>query len=288
MAGSSNAEAGRASFLDAPTRRLRVRGEDVVYRDLGTARDGVPPLVALTRLGANLDSWDPEVVDPLAAERRVLLIGYRGVGGSGGGVRRSFEEAADDLIAAVGALGLERIDLFGQSMGGMVAQAVLERAPALVDRVVLASTGPEGGPGLTRMTGVMVRTILRGALTATDPTALLFFTRTPVGRRAAVEHDARLKRRRADRDRPVPLGVLRAQLQAVKRWGGQPAPGRTFPQPALILHGDADRMVPPENTEPLRRRFDDALVIVFSDSGHGAVPQNRLAVLDAVRTFLRR
>ncbi|OOB89494.1 alpha/beta fold hydrolase [Rathayibacter sp. VKM Ac-2630] len=288
MAGSSNAEAGRASFLDAPTRRLRVRGEDVVYRDLGTARDGVPPLVALTRLGANLDSWDPEVVDPLAEDRRVLLIGYRGVGGSTGAVRRTFDEAAADVTAVLDALGLERVDLFGQSMGGMVAQAVLERTPERIDRVVLASTGPEGGPGLTRMTGVMLRTVLRGALTGTDPTSLLFFTRTPAGRRAAAEHAARLKRRRVDRDRPVPLGVLRAQLQAVRRWGGQPASGGTFPHPALILHGDADRMVPPENTEPLRRRFDDALVIVFSDSGHGAVPQNRHAVLDAVRTFLRR
>ena len=99
MAGSSNAEAGRASFLGAPTRRLRVRGEDVVYRDLGTARDGVPPLVALTRLGANLDSWDPEVVDPLAAERRVLLesLGRLDPEPLGGEALRLTEEAGSPL-----------------------------------------------------------------------------------------------------------------------------------------------------------------------------------------------
>lgn len=60
-------------------------------------------------------------------------------------------------------------------MGGTVAQALLDRAPALVDRLILASSGPLGGPGLTAMTGVMVRGILRGAATFTNPTTLLFF-----------------------------------------------------------------------------------------------------------------
>lgn len=288
MSAPTNGEAGRVSSRGAPTRRIRVDGADIVYRELGVDRGSAPVLVALPQLGANLDGWDPEVVDPLAEDRRVVLIGYRGVGGSTGAVRPSFEEAADDVVAVIAALGLGRVDLLGQSMGGMVAQAVLERSPEVVDRVVLASAGPRGGPGLTAMTGVMVRTILRGVLTATDPTALLFFTRSAAGRRAAREYAARLKRRRADRDRAVGPGVFRAQLRAVERWGAASAPAGRLPHPALILHGDSDRLVPPWNVEPLRRRFDDALAVVLSDSGHGAVAQNRREVVETVRDFLRR
>jgi len=275
-----------SASTDAPTRRVSAAGAEFVYRDLGSGE--LPPLVALTHLGANLDSWDPEVVDPLAEERRLILLGYRGVGGSTGVVRTSFDDAAEDVIAVIRALGLGRVDLLGLSMGGMVAQAVLERAPELVDRVILAGTGPEGGPGLTSLTGVMVRSILRGVVTATDPTALLFFTRTAGGRRAAEEYAARLKRRRSDRDTAVTLGVFRAQLRAVAQWGRRTVPSGRFSAPALILHGDSDRMVPLANVAELPARFRDSQTRVFPDSGHGVVPQNRRAVTEAARLFLRR
>lgn len=229
MTASPGRGAASAPVINAPTQRVRAAGADFVYRELGADSGDALPLVALTHLGANLDSWDPEVVDPLAEDRRVLLIGYRGVGGSSGAAQQSFEAAADDVVAVIRALGVERVDLFGQSMGGMVAQAVLERAPQLVDRVVLAGSGPRGGPGLVTMGGVMIRGILRGVLTATDPIALLFFTRTPNGRSAAKALAARLTRRRVDRDSAVTLGVVRRQLGAVRRWGEEPPADSLFP-----------------------------------------------------------
>lgn len=135
-------------FVDATTRTVTAAGARFVYRELGADNGGIP-LVGLTHLGANLDSWDPELVDPLAAHRRVILLGYRGVGASTGSVRDRFENMAADAIAAVRALGLSRVDLFGLSMGGMVAQEIVRQAPDLVDNVVLAGAGPQGGPGLT-------------------------------------------------------------------------------------------------------------------------------------------
>jgi pimeloyl-ACP methyl ester carboxylesterase len=51
------------------------------------------------------------------------------------------------MIAFVGALGLDRIDLLGFSIGGFVAQEIALVRPTLVRRLVLAATGPEGGAG---------------------------------------------------------------------------------------------------------------------------------------------
>ncbi|PRI10463.1 alpha/beta fold hydrolase [Leucobacter massiliensis] len=274
-------------FVDASTRAVDAADATVVYRELGSEHGGVP-LVALTHLGANLDSWDPELVDPLAQHRRVIFLGYRGVGASNGTVRDRFEEMAADAIAAIRALGLSRVDLLGLSMGGMVAQEIARQAPDLVERVVLAGTGPQGGPGLTVMTGVTVRTILRGILTFTNPTTLLFFTRTPVGREAAKAYQARLKLRRTGRDKPITPSVFRAQLRAVKRWGHQSPPASAFTQPVLILHGDQDRMVPVGNADALLARHPGADMQIFSDSGHGVAFQNRDSVTGIITRFLRR
>ncbi len=280
-------DAAPARFVDAPTHVVTAAGAAFVYRDLGVEQPDTLPLVGLTHLGANLDSWDPELIDPLAAERRVILLGYRGVGGSTGQARDRFEDMAADAIAAIRALGLSRVDLFGLSMGGMVAQAVLEQAPELVDRVVLAGTGPQGGPGLTRMTGVFVRGVVRGLVTFTPPTSVLFFTRTRNGRQAAEAYQARLKRRRTGRDRPVSPAVLRAQLRAVNRWGHQQSSGTSeFSRPVLIVHGDSDRMVPPGNADALRQQFPRAEFRSLTDSGHGVVSQNRQDVADLVDRFL--
>lgn len=273
----------------ARARAIAIPGGTLLARTLGSTTAGIP-LVVLTHLAANLDSFDPEIVEPLAEHRGVVLLGYRGVGGAEGRARDSIEDMAADALAAIRALGLERVDLVGLSMGGMVAQEIVERVPGLVEHLVLAGSAPAGGPGLARMTGVVVRTILRGLVTATDPTTLLFFTRTPAGRRAAATYRARLARPRADRDRAVGPAVFRAQLRAVRRWGDRPLesmPSR-FTGPALLVHGDADRMVPVANVDVLLARFPQAAVRIVPDAGHGVVSQDRLAVVDAIRDLLGR
>ena len=276
----------RTRYRDVATSTIDVGGAVFAYRSYGPER-GLP-LVLLTHLGANLDGWDPRVIDGLARDRRVLAIEYRGVGASTGAIRGSIDEMAADMIAVIRALGYDRVDLFGLSMGGMVAQALVTQAPDVVDRLILAGAGPSGGPGLTRLTGVMIRSILRAVLTFTDPKSRLFFTRTPTGERAARDYLNRLAERTADRDRPVPPGVYRAQLSAVKKWGGSSPATFSGSGPVLIVHGDSDRMVPPANAYSLARLLPGAIVTIYPDSGHGVVFQNHDAFIALALDFLHR
>ena len=71
----------------ATLRRSPAVGAQFAYREFGP-QAGVP-LVVLTHLGANLDSWDPHIVDGLAVDRHVTAAGYRGVGKSTGQIRDS-------------------------------------------------------------------------------------------------------------------------------------------------------------------------------------------------------
>lgn len=274
-------------YRETPTRTVAAAGAVFAYRELGP-QDGVP-LVLLTHLGANLDNWDPRIVDGLARDRRVIAVDYRGVGDSTGTVRNSMEEMAADTLAVIRALGHGRVDVFGLSMGGMVAQAVAAHAPGLTDRLILVGSGPAGGPGLADMTRATVTTTMRALATFNDPKALLFFTRTPTGKQAARQYLGRLKERTAGRDKPVTPGVYRAQLAAVRRWGSQePVDLTPVTGPVLIVHGERDRMVPPENAAALARHLPTATVTVFPDSGHGVAFQNHRAFVDAARDFLRR
>lgn len=278
---------GTQNCWNAPTLGIIAAGAEFAYREFGP-QSGVP-LIVLTHLGANLDSWDPRIVDGLGKDRHVIAVGYRGVGDSTGLVRESIEDMAEDMAAVIRALGYDRVDVFGLSMGGMVAQAIVAQAPELIDRLILAGSGPAGGPLLTDMTRITITTVLRAVITFQDPKTLLFFTRTAAGKKAAREYLARLKERPAGRDRLVTPRVYRAQLAAVHQWGlQQPADLSQFTGPVLIVHGDSDRMVPPANATALARQLPTASVTLFPDSGHGVAFQNHRAFVDAARDFLRR
>ncbi|WP_026597117.1 alpha/beta hydrolase [Methylobacterium sp. 77] len=260
-------------WTDAPNRSVTAAGTTFAYRLLGPSA-GVP-VVLLNHWGANLDNFDPRIVDGLAASRPVIALDYRGVGASGGEVPRTVAEMAGDTVAVIRALGLDRVDLLGFSLGGFVAQQVALSEPALVRRIILAGTGPAGGVGIDRVGSVSWPLILKGLATFKDPKTYLFFTASETSRRAAREFLERLKERRSDRDRPAGLGVLLKQVRAIHAWGRQPPQdlGR-IAHPVLVANGDRDIMVPSVNSEDMARRLPNAELVLYADAGHGGIFQN--------------
>jgi pimeloyl-ACP methyl ester carboxylesterase len=256
----------------APTRTLSASGVEFAYRELGPSA-GVP-VVFLTHLAAVLDNWDPRVVDGIAAKRRVIAFDNRGVGASSGSTPKTIEEMASDAITFIRALGLDQVDLFGFSMGGMIAQVIAQQRPRLVRKMIIAGTGPAGGEGIERVTRISYLDIARGLLTRQDPKQFLFFTRTPNGRGAGKQFLARLEERTKDRDKTISVGSFRAQLKAIHRWGQQePADLRSIHQPVLVMNGESDRMVPSKNTVDLDRRLPNSQIVLYPDAGHGGVFQ---------------
>jgi pimeloyl-ACP methyl ester carboxylesterase len=260
------------TWRTAPTQTIHAGGVEFAYRELGPS--GGVPVVFLTHLTAVLDNWDPRVVDGIAARHRVITFDSRGVGASSGSTPTTIEEMASDAVTFIRALGLEQVDLFGFSMGGMIAQVIAQQQPQLVRKMILAGTGPAGGEGIEKVTRITYLDIARGLLTRRDAKEYLFFTRTPNGRRAAKEFLARLEERANDRDKAISVGALRAQLKAIHRWGRQ-APGNLadIHQPVLVINGESDRMVPTENTVELDRRLPNSQLVVYPDAGHGGVFQ---------------
>jgi pimeloyl-ACP methyl ester carboxylesterase len=205
-----------ARWQNAPTQTINAGGVDFAYRQLGP-RTGVP-VIFLTHLAAVLDNWDPRVVDGIAAKRRVITFDNRGVGASGGATPRTIEEMAKDAVTFIRALDFDQVDLFGFSMGGMIAQVIAQQQPQLVRKMIVAGTGPAGGEGIEKVTRVSYLDTARGLLTHQDPKPLLFFTSTPNGRRAGKEFLVRLAERSNGRDKAISVRSFRAQLSAIHRW----------------------------------------------------------------------
>ncbi|WP_038363428.1 alpha/beta hydrolase [Bosea sp. UNC402CLCol] len=274
-----------ADWKAAPTRHVEAAGTRFAYRRLGP--DTGVPVVLLNHWGANLDNFDPPIVEGLAADRPVYALDYRGIGSSGGRAPLTVAEMAKDTIATIRALGLKSVDLIGFSLGGFVAQQILLDAPDLVRRAILAGTGPAGGTGIERVGPVSWPLIIKGLLTFRDPKFYLFFTSSAAGKRAAFEFLARLKERTGDRDKAVSLTAFLRQLKAIKAWGLQaPQPLDGVRTPVLVANGDHDIMVPSENSVDLARRIPGAQLVLYPDAGHGGIFQYHDAFLRKAKAFL--
>ena len=144
-----------------PTRTITAGGVQFAYRELGTNNPGTP-VVFLVHLAAVLDNWDPRLVDGLAAQHHVIAFDNRGIGASSGSPATSIEQMAKDAITFINALGFKQVDLFGFSMGGMIAQEIALMEPQLVRKMIIAGTGPAGGEGISKVARVTYLDMIRG------------------------------------------------------------------------------------------------------------------------------
>ncbi|MFI7706083.1 alpha/beta fold hydrolase [Nonomuraea sp. NPDC049480] len=275
------------SYKYAPTRTISAGGVEFAYRELGP-KTGVP-LVLVTHLAAVLDNWDPRVVDGLAAKHRVIAFDNRGVGASTGATPKTIRAMAKDAVTFIRALGLNQVDLLGFSMGGMIAQVIVQDEPQLVRKLILAGTGPAGGEGIKNVTKLSHLDTVRGLLTLQDPKQFLFFTRTPNGRQAGKQFLARLKERTDNRDKAISFKSYFAQLSAIHSWGlERPHDLSAIRQPVLVANGESDRMVPTQNSRDMARRLPDSDLVIYPDAGHGGIFQFHGQFVEQSLAFLQR
>ena len=217
----------------------------------------------------------------------MIAFDNRGVGSTGSRVPNDIEQMGADAIAFIRALGYDEVDLFGFSLGGAVAQMVALQAPDLVRRMVLAGTGPRGGGGIWKMPFIVGGAYAKAFATRKDPRHFLFFPRNAEGKKAAKEYFARLAERTGDRSQPISRQAAIAQLRAITA-GGLHAPDdlSVIKVPVLVANGDHDLMVASEHSADMARRFPDAKLVVYPNSGHGGVFQYHREFVPEVLAFL--
>src|ERR1700694_2271068 len=169
-----------ASNTTASTQYVTVADSTYAYRRFGSG-PGVP-LLFLQHFSGTLDNWDPAVTDPLALGRSVILFESAGIGRSSGKVPETVAGMADHDMKFLDALGLTRVDVLGFSLGGMVAQVIALKRPALLRRIILTGTGPEGGVGVAMDRPELLKIFVDQKMAMSEKLLRLFFATTEIGR----------------------------------------------------------------------------------------------------------
>jgi pimeloyl-ACP methyl ester carboxylesterase len=267
-----------------PAQFAEANGIRYAYRRFG--KPDTMPLLFLGYFNSNMDGWDPDVVNSLAANHEVILFDNAGVGASGGKTPNTVAEMTRHCVALCQALGMQQIHVVGFSLGGMIAQQLALEHPQLVGRLILLGTGPRGGEDMTF-------TELSPEEQA-DPVAFLlaaFFSPSEASQAAGHEYLKRLESRKNDLDLPVSRDSAVTQLAAIREWGTIPATGRyatlkSITHPTLIVHGNKDIVVTPINAFILAEHLPNAQLIMYPDANHAAYSQYAENFVENARLFL--
>lgn len=272
----------------APTQFQQVGDVRLAYRRFG--KEGAPPLVCLQHFTGRMDNWDPIHTNRLAQDRPVVLVDYRGVGRSSGETPDSMQGMGRDIIAFARALGAKQVDIFGFSIGGMVAQQIALDAPELVRRLILAGTGPSGGEGMAAFSPKVQEIFTRLKDKPAERALELFFSPSAASQAAGKAWIGRILARQADREPAASPQVAAAQLTALAKWGQVTGERyrdlKKITQRTLVVNGHDDAMVPTVNSFILQQHLPDARLMLLPDSGHGAHFQFAEEFAEAAARFL--
>ena len=280
-----NTATREAAMLEtAPTLYVEGSGIRFAYRQLGPSTG--TPLVLLQHFSSNIDAWDPAVVNALAADRPVIAFDNAGVGRSTGQTPDNVAAMARDAVSFIDLLGLSEVDLLGFSLGGCVAQQMAAENSRLVRKLILVGTAPKGGEE-------HLLPVLQEAFSHTEAPDIrlpLFFTKSSASQAAGLAFLKRAKVRKEDRDTENGSAVTDPQAKALITWCATPDPEhamlRAIKQPTLVVCGSNDTMLPAENAYAMFKAMSNAHLMLYPDSGHGALFQHHEAFVIHVRTFL--
>jgi pimeloyl-ACP methyl ester carboxylesterase len=262
-------------------------GVRYAYRRFGKSRG--TPLLLLQHFRGGLDNWDPLLTDTISAEREVILFDNTGVGLSGGTPPKTIAEMARDAIAFLDSLKLERVDVLGFSLGGFVAQEVALLRPLQVRKLILAGTGPQGGPSMHGWRKDIADAARKPEIGG-EELLYIFFAHTPASQAKGKEYLSRFLARTEDRSPMCTTEALNGQYDAVVAWGipdhDKLASLASIAHPTLAANGDSDLMIPAKLTHLMGGLIPDVRVTIYPDAAHGFLFQYPVEFATEVLRFL--
>jgi pimeloyl-ACP methyl ester carboxylesterase len=201
----------------------------------------------------------------------VIIFDIPGVGTSGGTTPDNIPDMTKKVVSFIKALGYNKVDLLGFSMGSFISQQIALTEPALVNKIILTGTGPKGSKGLSDLPE-----FLAAAAKLSPEQVFLgsFFTQSDFSQTAGKNAYERIQERQADRDVAITAESFTNQVKAVLGWVQPNAEALTelqsVKQPVLIVQGQEDSLVPVDNAINMSKSIPNAKLIVYPDAGHGS------------------
>jgi pimeloyl-ACP methyl ester carboxylesterase len=238
---------------------IPVNGLQLYYEIRGSGR----PLVLLHGGLMTIDLNFGPLLEPLAATRQVIAVELQGHGHTADTERlMTIEALAGDVLALLDHLGIAEADLFGFSLGGLVAYAIALGAPARVGRLIVASADAHRPPG--------------------RESVLLDEARMPTPADFQAMRDAYA----AVAPDPAHFEEFAARTSAmVHEFPGWTDELRSLQVPTLLIFGDRD-FSPPTDVAETFGLLPDAQLAVLPGTTHVGVTRRPAEVLALVTSFL--
>ena len=204
------------------------------------------------------------LVPALAERYRVIRVDNRGAGHTGDvpGAPYTVETMAADCLAVLDAAGVQSAHVVGISMGGLMAQELALTAPDRLLSLCLTATHPGIAHAVVNPEA-MAMLMKRGEMTPQEAAeASVPYNSAPGTPRERIEEDWAVR---------FPLAATNegylAQAMGTSQWDGYDRiTGITTP--TLVLHGDLDALVPPDNGRILADRIPGAELVLVPDANH--------------------
>ena len=257
-------------------------GIRIAYWDIG---DG-PPLLMITGLGTPAESWN--ILPSIFASQgyRAIVVDNRDCGHSSpcDGIDYDISDMAEDAVAVLDRVGVDRTYLLGISMGGMIAQELVLSHPERVEKLVLIATGP--GQPVAVPPDAEVLSEMFGSRTGDPLTDLASFLGKLMGP-AFTKHNAGLIKAMAKvrMEKGSDSASFARQWAAITRFAAWERL-ESLNVPTLVIHGNADPLVPFENGKRISSRIPGAELVELEGVGHFVPLEAPAETVQAINRFL--
>lgn len=257
------------------------------YEVLGTAG---PVVLFISGLGMRGEQWTPLSRAFVSRGFRAVQFDNRDIGRSSAmeGADYSVADMARDTLAVLDHAGVEKAHVVGISMGGMISQELILQHPERFSRAVLMATWA-GGQTVTMPDSKIVE-MLVPRVDPNDGAAVEAHLRRLYGAITApgfAEKNAHLIELIVSfaLEQRIASEAIARQLRAVGRFSSWDRLS-DVQVPALVVHGDADPLIPYENGLNLSRRIPGARLRTLPRVGHLVPLEAPVETYAAIMDFL--
>ena len=246
------------------------------------------PLLLIMGFGMSGAGWIPSL--PFFNGFKSIYFDNRGTGLSDKpeGIY-TVEAMADDASNLLRALGIPKAKVFGVSMGGMIAQELTLRHPDQVSKVVLGCTMAGGTTAKMAAPEILDRLMTANKIMATDPEKGFDILLPAIMPPAFVAEHPEIKAMMvagAKAIPPTPPETADRAMAGIQTFNAYDRLGQ-IKCPVLIVHGDKDVLVLPENANIIKSKIPQAELYIIPGAGHAFQAADPIGIHNKIVNWLR-